>query len=187
MSGQEMEISGNLFGGYNKKQTKPYIDELQTMITELQDSVEELVLENGELQGKLSEAEGLYKALWERCEGQEALLAEKQRQIEERDEKLAGKEEQVRTLSGSLEEQKRQADKKLSKREARLEELEARYDKQQKLIESLLKDKKKKSIEKLEKSMKKQFKKIGRQGKKEDPEASVLQAPWEELSGETEV
>ena len=109
MNGEEREIRTSLFGGYNKKQTLAYIEELQKMIEELQDSVAELVMENSELQAKLSKAETAYHVLWERSDGQEKtiennrqLLELQQAMIAEKDERLEEMKEARDEYSGRL-------------------------------------------------------------------------------------
>ena len=66
MSESEIKISSSLFGGYNKKNTEAYIEELQTMITKLQKDLAAVTDANEKYVKKLKEAESYYRALWDR-------------------------------------------------------------------------------------------------------------------------
>ena len=81
MSESEIKISSSLFGGYNKKNTEAYIEELQTMITKLQKDLAAVTDANEKYVKKLKEAESYYRALWDRSKEQE----EAKRRVFQRD------------------------------------------------------------------------------------------------------
>ncbi len=106
MNGEEREIRTSLFGGYNKKQTLAYIEELQKLIEELQDSVAELVMENSELQAKLSKAETAYHVLWEKSDGQEKTIENNRQLLELQQAMIAEKDQRLEEMKEARDEYK---------------------------------------------------------------------------------
>lgn len=97
MSGTEKKINSSLFGGYNKKSTEAYIEELQTMIMKLQKDLASVTEVNGKYAQKLKEAESYYKALWERSKEQEALIERQKSEIRTNENVIKAQKETIRS------------------------------------------------------------------------------------------
>lgn len=97
MSEMEREISGSLFGGYNKKSADTYIEELQAIIENLQkdlESAQELSKKRAE---KLAEVKGYYKTLWERSIDQEEILEQQENEIKTNKNVINAQKETIRS------------------------------------------------------------------------------------------
>lgn len=83
MEEREFEITSNIFGGYNKKKTKEYLHELETLLKETQKELDEAEARNKKLTEKLAEAENCYRVLWERSKLQEDNLKRQHEMLKE--------------------------------------------------------------------------------------------------------
>lgn len=78
---EEFEINRTIFGGYNRKQTLVYMNELQKAIEETQVAMEVMETENEGLKQNLAEAEKCYTALWEHSKELEEAVKEQEKAI----------------------------------------------------------------------------------------------------------
>lgn len=97
MSETEKKINGSLFGGYNKKSTEAYIEELQTMITKLQKDLASANEMNEKYTQKLKEAESYYRALWDRSKEQEAQIERQKSELRTNENVIKVQKETIRT------------------------------------------------------------------------------------------
>ncbi len=97
MSETEKKINSSLFGGYNKKSTEAYIEELQTMIMKLRNDLASVTEVNGKYAQKLKEAESYYKALWDRSKEQEALIERQKSEIRTNENVIKAQKETIRS------------------------------------------------------------------------------------------
>ena len=97
MSESEIKISSSLFGGYNKKNTEAYIEELQTMITKLQKDLAAVTDANEKYVKKLKEAESYYRALWDRSKEQDALIERQKSELRTNENVIKAQKETIRT------------------------------------------------------------------------------------------
>lgn len=97
MSETEKKINSSLFGGYNKKSTEAYIEELQTMITKLQAELASANEANEKYTQKLKEAESYYRALWERSKEQEKLIENQKSELRTNENVIKVQKETIRS------------------------------------------------------------------------------------------
>lgn len=97
MGETEKKINSSLFGGYNKKSTEAYIEELQTIITKLQKDLVSVTEVNEKYVQKLKEAESYYKALWQKSKEQEALIERQKSEIRTNENVIKAQKETIRS------------------------------------------------------------------------------------------
>lgn len=106
----DFNVSSNFFGGYNKKEVDDYCNYLRNLLEDsrkeqeaIRQELNNALEENGVLEKKLAEAEGCYRGLWEKCQGQEDALSRQHQLLVQ----LTDKNQPIQPISQRLDQWKK--------------------------------------------------------------------------------
>lgn len=126
MSETEVKINSCLFGGYDKKTTDTYIEELQSTITNLEKDLRISSDMNARYAKKMNEVESHYRGLWESNKEQIALIEQQKHELKTNENVIKVQKEKARARGDLVRRQEdllREKDDKIKFQQEQLEDL----------------------------------------------------------------
>lgn len=102
MNETEVKLNGCLFGGYEKRSTEAYIEELRTMITKLEKDLQVSDDTNKEYAKKLEDAKLSYQELLGRSEEQKSAIQRQKKELEMNARVIEVQKEKTRARSDTV-------------------------------------------------------------------------------------
>lgn len=105
MSDTEVKLNGCLFGGYEKRSTEAYIEELRTIIAKLEKDLQVSGDTNKEYAKKLDDAKSSYQELFRQNEEQGAVIRRQKKELEMDARVIEVQKEKTRARSDTVRQQ----------------------------------------------------------------------------------
>lgn len=137
MSETDVKISSCLFGGYDKRTTDVYIEELQETIMKLEKDLRISSDMNAKYAKKMNEAESYYRALWERNKEQTSVIERQKNELKTNENVIKVQKEKVRARDDAARHQEELLREKDEKIKFQQEQLSGLNDKVQKSDEQM--------------------------------------------------
>lgn len=138
MGETEVKINSCLFGGYDKKSTEAYIEELRTMIAKLQKELSASQDMNEKNVKRINEAEQQCTALKERNQELDSVVQQQKNELETNERVIEVQKEKNRVRSDTLRQQEELLKEKDKELEAQRDETASLKDRVQKSEEQML-------------------------------------------------
>lgn len=138
MSETEVKINSCLFGGYDKKSTEAYIEELRTMIAKLQKELSASQDMNEKNVKRINEADQQCTALKERNQELDSVVQQQKNELETNERVIEVQKEKNRVRSDTLRQQEELLKEKDKELEAQRDETASLKDRVQKSEEQML-------------------------------------------------
>lgn len=138
MSETEVKINSCLFGGYDKKSTEAYIEELRTMIAKLQKELSASQDMNEKNVKRINEAGQQCTALKERNQELDSVVQQQKNELETNERVIEVQKEKNRVRSDTLRQQEELLKEKDKELEAQRDETASLKDRVQKSEEQML-------------------------------------------------